>query len=44
MVDSPVLHLLVYPRGAEALHTVDAYGYEPTAIELFAQRLERCKL
>ena len=37
VVESPVLHFLAYPRGAVAIHTVDAYGYEPTAIELFPQ-------
>ena len=38
MVDSPFLCLLAYSRGAVAIHTVDAYRYEPTAIELFPQR------
>ena len=37
VVDSLVLHLLAYPRSAEAIHTVDAYEYEATAIELFLQ-------
>ena len=41
VVDSPVQHLLAYSRGAEAIHTVDAYRCEPTAIELFPQRPER---
>ena len=41
VVDNPVLHLFVYPRVAEAIHTVEAYGYEPTAIELFPQQPER---
>ena len=44
VVDSPVLYLLAYPRGAEAIHTVDTYSYEPTAIELFPQPPERRKL
>ena len=41
VVDSPVLHVLAYPGGAVAIHTVNAYRYEPTAIELFPQRPER---
>ena len=33
-VDCPFLRLFTYPRGAVTVNTVDAYGYEPTAIEL----------